>query len=488
MESQLQLEQEINDWCKYLHDLIGFNIYLKGGSVLGLKILQMMINHGKLNDQTLKDFCELQLIKDWDYTIYYDENIILTKEIYEKHNIKNEASTMIVVRHTNKTMINGESLFEASIKKNEPLSALEIPLTSMKIKLKSLEDIQSIKKIAAMFYNNNIDLDQLISIINRIKIEIMDCENGLFNITNDIDNIDNGDLSLLMLNLISESSINSSQKQFLISNLVQPDRLFYRFKEKNIKKNAKIVKFLTEMNISIKEEKWLIDDTNKITLEKLIDDFIISVQEHINNLIKRDACGFVDIYTLYNEYQKYIIKLDNYYDINNNQTQSIINKELLETKPNKHKCENLQIKIEKMRSNMFNSIDEIKNSFGYLDYNILDKFDSNIHKSMKKIYDADINPKTIKELKAVLLKIKSITKTQFMLQIVAPLDALFMSVNIGRLAGMYSDNTKINDSAREQIKLMFKPIMDIPDFASFVSCLSISDNNILSILYILCKH
>jgi hypothetical protein len=258
-----------------------------------------------------------------------------------------------------------------------------------------------------------------------------------------------------MLEIITSISDNLNHQQFLISHIVQPDRLFYRFKEKNIKKSINIIKFLEEIDMPIYEyEKWIIKDMDIV--ESHIDKFIHSLSIYINEIVINS--DFVKLYDIYNNYRKNIIKLDNYIDIKNGKTQKLIDES-----DNEPKRINLTKKLDSMKGRTFQNVDEICEAFNKI-----------------KIYNDNNIP--IKEYKKIALKMRDICKDKIMNEIISKLDILFQSINLGRLAGMYSDNRKINDNGRKQIQIIFKSITDIADFSDFIRCLNISDNNILHLM------
>ena len=51
-----------------LFDLKDINIYCKGGSTLGLVVLQHLLTKSP-TPEIMREFLELKLIKDWDFTI-----------------------------------------------------------------------------------------------------------------------------------------------------------------------------------------------------------------------------------------------------------------------------------------------------------------------------------------------------------------------------------------------------------------------------------
>jgi hypothetical protein len=135
--------------------------------------------------------------------------------------------------------------------------------------------------------NEKYKINKLLSNSKICGEELVDSiENGLYNITNS-SKIFTADLSPEMLELIDnflkKSNNDLTMKQFLIMHLSQPDRLFLRFLQKNVKKSRKITKFYIDNKIQI--PNWLL---NEKILPKIITNIILFIDflhEYINSNI-----------------------------------------------------------------------------------------------------------------------------------------------------------------------------------------------------------
>lgn len=273
---------ELHNWYNFIMYLLsqGAHVYIKGGSVLGLKVSQLLITKNREIDKL-----PLELIRDWDFTVITDEPYII--ECVEYYNLHKEGKTMIILRNINNiTICNGtdcESLFEMSIKTTENLSDLELPMTTMKIRITNDNLILIFKLAGLLIKCNNLQLNVCgpnkdITVPNIIKIkeiiQIFDIiipisENGLFKVDNSTitENInysyDTGGLSLYITDIIYKISDNINIRQFLISHIIQPDRLLIRYNSKNKIKSNKIIKLLKDNDIDASLETWLLSNCSE---------------------------------------------------------------------------------------------------------------------------------------------------------------------------------------------------------------------------------
>ena len=309
------MQEEFNEWKSYIKDILincQSDVYLKGGSVLGLKLLNLLVqkcdpHNFQYNFSLFKQ--ELgRLIKDWDFVL------ISQCFINYNTNFSQEGKKVIIIRYkdeSNRMMVNNETLIEMAIKNTyDPLSELEIPLTSMKINI-TLDRIEIIfSLIEKLYLNHKLDLEYLNYVFNILNIVIDDHDkNALFQ----VNNLDNGNLSNTMLNCIKLASKDDKNiQQFLISHIKEPDRLFFRLFNKNIPKAIKIKEYFNNDDM-----QWLptVDFINVI-----VDNFINILKDKVNNIyqnhyeiIKMDYNKLLDveakIYTL--ECDSFMSELNN---------------------------------------------------------------------------------------------------------------------------------------------------------------------------------
>ena len=334
-----EILEEITHYKKMFQNyfLPGYNFFLKGGFVIGFKLIQMIYfkysNDNKINDNKItSEFNKklildtLDFIRDFDFTLCisseYDQNPNQTYSTKLEEFLKNdimdqyfrkEGQVVIVLRDKNNYKLpNGESFLELSVKNcSEPFDSthmidLEIPLTAMiigvnQINIDIIFDIIYIYwKLIVLGENNyiKIDFDNLINKITQLDIQIHPSTNlGLF----DVNICDYGEgssrLSDEMIGIIEKTSrefyyldwnknnptnksnkSNKSIEQFLASCQTQPDRLFIRLLNKNIPKSNKCAELLNSYGFDIYTNKitWLLND-------KLILEIIKKFLTHLSN-------------------------------------------------------------------------------------------------------------------------------------------------------------------------------------------------------------
>lgn len=296
-----------------------YAFFLKGGFVIGFKLIQMIyfkyLGDNKITSEFNKKLIldTLDFIRDFDFTLCINSNTntYLTRlEEFLKNDIvdnyfRKEGQVVIVIRDKNNYKLpNGESFLELSIKNcSNPFELthmidLEIPLTAMIIKVDS-SNIDMIFDIIYTYwkliifgnkYDSDINFDNLINQISQLDIQIHPSTNlGLF----DVDTCDYGygvsKLSDEMIEIIEKTSRefdyldnhqnnikNKSIEQFLASCQTQPDRLFIRLLNKNIPKSNKCVRLLNSygFDIDINNITWLLND--KI-ISKIINKFLVNL-------------------------------------------------------------------------------------------------------------------------------------------------------------------------------------------------------------------
>jgi hypothetical protein len=300
-----------------------YNFYLKGGFVIGFKLIQIIyfnyLNKNKITSEFNKKLIldTLDFIRDFDFTLCIGLNEksntdsfstkldeFLTNDIVDKY-FRKEGQVVIVVRDKNNYKLpNGESFLELSIKNCSNLFEpthmidLEIPLTAMIIRVDNT-NIDMIFDIIYTYWqlivfgenliNTQIDFDNLINQLIQLDIQIHPSTNlGLF----DVNRCDYGyesnvsKLSDEMIGIIEKTSRefnylninNKSIEQFLASCQTQPDRLFIRLLNKNIPKSNKCIGLLNAYGYRYEVKNtnitWLLNE--KIILE-IITKFLINL-------------------------------------------------------------------------------------------------------------------------------------------------------------------------------------------------------------------
>ena len=293
-----KLKMETDQFKNFISDLMKdkINVYIKGGTVLGLQILKLI--YDKYPDSEFEkyfdEFCKLELIRDWDFVGYVSKPINdefknkITK-LSEKHKLVSHAKTFILYQSNRAIKIDNQALFEISILDNEDYSGMEYPSTTLKSKVLK-HNLKYIFMMAKCFYSNKIngkkiDLDIVKHLIKKMDFIIYPFKNGLFNVSNKT--FDKGGLSEDLLKFIHKfasthkiaNSMNT--EQFLISHIKEPNRILYRLIDKNIPKTEKITKFLLSNKIVSNIPTWMF---NVKEVNNIINKFIEGLNEMICNI------------------------------------------------------------------------------------------------------------------------------------------------------------------------------------------------------------
>jgi len=289
---------ETTIFSNFIYTLLSKNyeVYLKGGTVLGLYILKLL--YDKYGDdytvfeKHFNELLKLDLIKDWDFTAYTHTNIDnnLEKElaiIAKKNHLVRRGKTFILYQTEYPIKIKDAALFEISIMEDEIYSNLELPLTTIKIKINK-KNLNHIFMFAKCFYsykvkNIPIDTDIIKHMTSKLNFYIYPNKNGLFSINKDNYNV--GSLNKNIVEYIHKFSHNIDKEQFLITHIQEPNRIFYRLLEKNIPKVDKIITFLKKYDLP-SEQSWLFDSKN---LEKLISTFISNLGDKIIDIFNKQS-------------------------------------------------------------------------------------------------------------------------------------------------------------------------------------------------------
>jgi hypothetical protein len=292
------------------------NFYLKGGFVIGFKIIQIIWENIKITNMKITPkqiiLDTLEFVRDFDIVMCIDTNNyeeynnklekFILNELTNKY-FRKEGQVVIVLRDKNnlKTLSNpNESFIELSVKNcisphdTKHLIDLEIPLTSMIIHITQqnlLLIFQSIIKSYYRIYKEDeltyLFYFDLVEKINLLPIQIYSSTPmGLFDTHKST--YSNGVLTLgkLMIDTIEKTSYQISQnnnintesiKQFLASSIIQPDRLFIRLICKNITKSLKSKLIMEKYLIDTETINWLLD---KDFVIDVIDIFLTNLSEH----------------------------------------------------------------------------------------------------------------------------------------------------------------------------------------------------------------
>ena len=289
---------ETNIFSNFIYTLLSKNyeVYLKGGTVLGLYILKLLYEKYGSDYTTFEkyfnDLLKLDLIKDWDFTSYthspIDEKLKESlNSLAKKNHLVLRGKTFILYQTEFPIKLKDAALFEISIMEAEIFSNLEMPLTTMKIKINK-KNLNYIFMFAKCFYsykvkNIPIDTDIIKHMISKLNFFIYPNKNGLFSINTD--NYHIGSLNKNIVEYIRKFSHNIDKEQFLIAQIQEPNRIFYRLLEKNIPKVEKIISFLKKYELQ-SDHSWLFDSKS---IEKLINSFISNLGDKILDVFNKES-------------------------------------------------------------------------------------------------------------------------------------------------------------------------------------------------------
>jgi hypothetical protein len=283
--TEINIRHETMKFYLFIKDIIqneNMDVYVWGGNALGLKVLQMIhqkyLNDDKKFEKAFKEFLKLDLIKDWDFRSITKKEITpeyrkKIDKISKKYNLVPRAKTFILYQAPKPIEIDDKAMFEISIVDSNLYSDLEIPLTSMRIKVTEY-NLKYIFMFAKSFFSyklkdESFDFSIMRRMLDKIKIIIFPHKNGLYNVTDDFDK---GGINDTLIDFIKEFSKNDIDlTQFIVIMLKDTSRIFYRLFEKNIPKTNKIKHFL-EDDLKWKGNiEWLF---NSKEIEKILKDFI----------------------------------------------------------------------------------------------------------------------------------------------------------------------------------------------------------------------
>jgi len=316
----IKIKGETVKFYLFIKDIItneNINVYIKGGNVIGLKLLKMIYDKYKNDDNKFKQvfnkFLELELIKDWDFAAYTtkpidDEYRKKLDDIAEKYKLVPRAKTFILYQTKKPILTDDKPLFEISIVEDADLfSKLEIPLTTMKVKITQF-NLKYIYMFAKSFlaYKNNkedFDFDVLKHMLDKIKIITHPHKKGLYDVGEKKEKYDKGNLNDDLLDFINKyDDFDRNFPQFLITHLEDPYRMLFRLIDKNIKKSDKIKDFIKNEMKDDPRQSWLFD--SKWLLDK-INVFMKDFGNNIHNI-------YITEYYTSNSLEKSLEKVDKF--------------------------------------------------------------------------------------------------------------------------------------------------------------------------------
>jgi len=447
---QKEYVKEFQVWVSFIDKLIkdvsGIHIYVKGGTPLGIELLKRVIFNYKGNDIKTKvmEVLNMNLIRDWDFMTVINSNLSFSEciknydimepffkkkevdlekfrkkntdivlsdlelqpclklheimRVAKKHNIKKEGVKMIIIRKKNCVKINEDAFFEMMIKTEDTLSEIELPLTTMKILLtsKNYKYLFFLSKLIYMATHFGVNIDKYFDMIKfmlgKIEITIKPHDKDGFLQTNK-DTYDAKNLSLQIQQLLERKLSNYNDRQFIVSQFVHPDSIFYRLLNKNIPKSDKIRNYLTKLKL--KTPTYLVNSNRAKQVVKI---FLDSLSINMNNI--HEKYNFDNI--------EATIKI--YYDIKNNITNGSI----------------------KIISN-----DDIEQMLSKYD----DDFKNNFYMNLNKLSKKRLNSVCQKVLDITdYLYLELVKKMQDKISdMLIEYDNFFMGVNIGRLNSQFNE-------------------------------------------------
>lgn len=272
-----RLKTDFDNWKLFFKKMYenypGVQIYLKGGSVIGLLLLQNSINS-----------LELQLIRDFDFILedvrcctdlfYYEFgaefNIVLNGKKSENGKKNQGGNTPLHVMrsiHPIRLPDTNDYLFEMAICAKD--IGLELPMTSMKLPI-TPDNYIGFFSLIEKIHINSIDQSNL-DFLNCIHFDIPKCDiNGMF----DVDHID-CKLSDSIKNIVNKITSDKNCQQCLYYLTINPTNLS-RLEWKNIPKSNKIKLFYGKSVLP-----WLLN--NDLILD-LTDKFIYELALVVNTI------------------------------------------------------------------------------------------------------------------------------------------------------------------------------------------------------------
>lgn len=275
------LKRETSQFYQFIKDLIKnehARVFIKGGNVIGLYLLKMISKEPNFEDLFNK-FLKLELIKDWDF-MAFTKNPISTQYRSSldakaaNYRLVPRAKTFILYQAKRPILIHGTALFEIAILDSDNYAKLEVPMTTMKIRVNEY-NLKYIFMLAKTFLSKEYDHGFIKKILSTLTIITHPHKRGFYNPGKDFDT---GGLSKEMIEFINDfANHDKGISQFLVIHLQDPFRMLYRLPEKNIPKSERIKEFI-RANMLKGEPDWLLD---KEVIEGLVERFAKELGEKI---------------------------------------------------------------------------------------------------------------------------------------------------------------------------------------------------------------
>ena len=279
------ISKESKKFYFFIKDIVEnehLDVYIKGGNALGLNVLKMVRDKFRNNDkkfeEVFNEFLDLGLIKDWDFAAYSRQKITEDyrnhlDSVAKKHTLVSRAKTYILYQTKYPLRIDEKALFEIAVLDSDNYSKLELPLTTMKIRINRYN--KYVYMFAKSFFSyqqsqDPFDLDIIKKMLDNISVKVHPHKDGLYDPR---DKFDPGDLNQNLIEFIDAFAKGDKKiTQFLVIHLEDPFRLFYRLLEKNIPKTEKI-RLFTKKYLNV-FPSWLMD-VDKI--KRIVHDFCIAL-------------------------------------------------------------------------------------------------------------------------------------------------------------------------------------------------------------------
>ena len=292
------LKKETTQFYNLIKELlaVNINIYIKGGTVLGLLVLREIYEQTKKNsahnkgdswNQYFTEYLKLNLVRDWDFACYTND-VKITEEyrtkldaIAAKYNMVPRAKTFILYQTKRPIQLDKQALFELAILEEDDNINSELPMTTIKVKV-TPDNVYHIFMLANCFYLHKIrgrpmDYGFIKYAIKNIDFIIPKHKQGLYV----MDRLYTGAMSDQLVKFIKNfAGSDLNLQQFLVTHFIEPHRMFYRLLVKNIPKATKINLFYQENKLvkNNTEPKWLI---NPIYIQAQIQLFVEKMSSHI---------------------------------------------------------------------------------------------------------------------------------------------------------------------------------------------------------------
>lgn len=207
----------IDNWTRFVQKVLTFyphaNLFLKGGSVIGLLLLKQIYD-AKLFDNAYNDFMEMNLIKDYDFMLecddccehdfYYEfgKEYGITLNGYMGNHMKVAKNKLLNVMRSPMGDLIEMAVYPKSF-------CIELPMTTMKIKI-TKDNYEYLFELIKKIYTNTISQKDL-CILEYFVVDIPKCKNGMF----DVEKVDTLNLPITIINIIDKITNDNNHKQCL---------------------------------------------------------------------------------------------------------------------------------------------------------------------------------------------------------------------------------------------------------------------------------